>query len=114
MLYSAILLIMGRSEPSQNAQPSQNSDYDVRFIYIRPEEWYLSIYAIQKVRLRGKQKLCGMKTQELQHSWVLHSSCRTGMPLYRHQLGTWCDSFGRLVFDKNRLQGDIRSNWADV
>ncbi|MCP4130539.1 MAG: nucleotidyltransferase domain-containing protein [bacterium] len=23
--------------------PSPNSDYDVRFIYIRPEEWYLSI-----------------------------------------------------------------------
>lgn len=23
--------------------PSQDSDYDVRFIYIRPEEWYLSI-----------------------------------------------------------------------
>lgn len=24
--------------------PSKNSDYDVRFIYIRPVEWYLSIY----------------------------------------------------------------------
>lgn len=24
--------------------PSQDSDYDVRFIYIRPVEWYLSIY----------------------------------------------------------------------
>lgn len=24
--------------------PSQDSDYDVRFIYIRPEEWYLSIF----------------------------------------------------------------------
>jgi predicted nucleotidyltransferase len=23
--------------------PSRNSDYDVRFIYIRPEDWYLSI-----------------------------------------------------------------------
>ena len=24
--------------------PSANSDYDVRFIYIRPVDWYLSIY----------------------------------------------------------------------
>lgn len=24
--------------------PSKDSDYDVRFIYIRPEEWYLSIF----------------------------------------------------------------------
>lgn len=24
--------------------PSQDSDYDVRFIYMRPEEWYLSIF----------------------------------------------------------------------
>lgn len=24
--------------------PSANSDYDVRFIYVRPTEWYLSIY----------------------------------------------------------------------
>lgn len=24
--------------------PSKNSDYDVRFLYIRPEEWYLSIF----------------------------------------------------------------------
>ncbi|MBJ8192298.1 nucleotidyltransferase domain-containing protein, partial [Bacillus cereus] len=23
--------------------PSQDSDYDVRFIYVRPVEWYLSI-----------------------------------------------------------------------
>ncbi|MFC5452131.1 nucleotidyltransferase domain-containing protein [Paenibacillus aestuarii] len=24
--------------------PSQDSDYDVRFLYIRPEEWYLSVF----------------------------------------------------------------------
>lgn len=24
--------------------PSQDSDYDIRFIYIRPEDWYLSIF----------------------------------------------------------------------
>lgn len=24
--------------------PSQDSDYDVRFIYVRPEDWYLSIF----------------------------------------------------------------------
>lgn len=34
--------------------PSKDSDYDVRFIYIRPSEWYLSIF-------ENKGKMSGVK-----------------------------------------------------
>src|SRR3972149_3675142 len=40
---NVVILYAGESGSRAWGFPSANSDYDVRFLYLRPVEWYLSI-----------------------------------------------------------------------
>ncbi|MBP2000816.1 putative nucleotidyltransferase [Paenibacillus shirakamiensis] len=51
--------------------PSQDSDYDVRFIYIRPVEWYLSLYEKRDVIERPINNLLDINGWDLQKALKL-------------------------------------------
>ncbi|MDP1510032.1 nucleotidyltransferase domain-containing protein [Paenibacillus sp. CMAA1739] len=59
--------------------PSQDSDYDVRFIYVRPIEWYLSIFDKRDVIERPISNLLDMNGWDLKKA--LHLFRKSNPPL---------------------------------
>lgn len=59
--------------------PSQDSDYDVRFIYVRPVEWYLSIFDKRDVIERPISNLLDMNGWDLKKA--LHLFRKSNPPL---------------------------------
>ena len=54
--------------------PSTDSDYDVRFIYIRPVEWYLSIFDKRDVIERPINDRLDMSGWDLKKHWGYFAS----------------------------------------
>lgn len=54
--------------------PSTDSDYDVRFIYIRPVEWYLSIFDKRDVIERPINDSLDMSGWDLKKHWGFFAS----------------------------------------
>lgn len=51
--------------------PSRDSDYDVRFLYIRPTDWYLSIYAQRDVVERPISDMLDLNGWDLKKALLL-------------------------------------------
>lgn len=81
--------------------PSKNSDYDVRFIYVRPIDWYLSIFDKRDVIERPISDLLDINGWDIRKALQLLR--KTNPPLYE-----WIQS-PIVYFENSQIVEQIRS-----